>query len=92
MYPSGLHNSLVRIGEGIMPTRHTEEEEVQMLSFLTSAQEGGEWLAERPGRIYPRHPLYRSLDGPQSRLDVESRGKILRRGSNPGRPVRSQSL
>jgi hypothetical protein len=58
----------------------------------------GEWLAARPGRIYPqedpRYPLYRRLGGPQSRVDAEGRGKILClcRGWNPPHPVRGQSL
>jgi hypothetical protein len=52
-------------------------------SFLTSALDGSEWSASRPGRALsrlkdPRYPLYRRL------------GQILfpLRGSNPGRPVR----
>jgi hypothetical protein len=41
-------------------------------SFLTSALDGGEWSASRPGRSLPpekdlRYPLYRKLGGPQSR-------------------------
>jgi hypothetical protein len=41
-------------------------------SFLTSALDGGEWSASRSGRALPRgkdprYPLYRRLDGPQSR-------------------------
>jgi hypothetical protein len=41
-------------------------------SFLTSALDSGEWSASRPGRDFPRgndlrYPLYRRLDGPQSR-------------------------
>jgi hypothetical protein len=40
--------------------------------FLTSALEGSEWSASRPGRFTPqgkspRYPLDRRLDGPQSR-------------------------
>jgi len=38
---------------------------------MTAALEGGEWSAARPGRTLPpgktRYPLYRRLDGPQSR-------------------------
>jgi hypothetical protein len=30
-----------------------EEEEVQLDSFLTSALDGGEWSASRPGRVLP---------------------------------------
>jgi hypothetical protein len=41
-------------------------------SFLTSAPDGGEWSASRPGRALPRrkdpqYPLYRRLSGPQGR-------------------------
>jgi hypothetical protein len=41
-------------------------------SFTTSALDGGEWSASRPGRALPpgkdpRYPLYRRLGGPQSR-------------------------
>jgi hypothetical protein len=41
-------------------------------SFLTSALDGGEWSASRPGRALPRgkdtrYPLYRRVGGPQSR-------------------------
>jgi hypothetical protein len=41
-------------------------------SLLTSALDGGEWSASRPGRALPRgkdprYPLYRGLGGPQSR-------------------------
>jgi hypothetical protein len=39
--------------------------------FLTSALEGGEGSASRPGRKLPtgktRYPLYRRLDGPEGR-------------------------
>ena len=41
---------------------------------MTTAVEGGEWSAARPGRIlppgkarYPLYPLYRRLGGPQGR-------------------------
>jgi hypothetical protein len=38
---------------------------------MTSALEGGEWSASRPGRTLPpgktRYPLYRRLGGPQGR-------------------------
>jgi hypothetical protein len=41
-------------------------------TFLTSALDGGQWLASRPGRALSvgkdlRYPLDRRLDGPQSR-------------------------
>jgi len=45
--------------------------EVWLYSFLTTALEGGEWSASRPGRSLPpgktRYPLYRRLGGPQGR-------------------------
>jgi hypothetical protein len=47
-------------------------EEYSSDSFLTSALDGGEWSASRPGRANPRgkdrrYPMYRRLGGPQSR-------------------------
>jgi hypothetical protein len=44
--------------------------------------------------LYPQYPLYRSLGGPRAGLDAENRRKILCScwGSNPGCPVRSQTL
>jgi hypothetical protein len=63
-------------------------------SFSTSALDGGEWSASRPGRALPRgkdprYPLYRGWVGPRAGLDTEDRGKTLCpcRGSNPDRPV-----
>ena len=45
--------------------------EVQLCSFLTTALEGGEGSASRPGRSLPpgktRYPLYRRLGGPLGR-------------------------
>jgi hypothetical protein len=46
--------------------------EVQLHAFLTSALDGGEWLASRPGRYIPVvtdpvYPLGRRLGGPQRR-------------------------
>jgi hypothetical protein len=49
------------------------EKRYSSYSFLTSALDGGEWSASRPGRaLYPRgkdprYPLDRRLGGPQSR-------------------------
>jgi hypothetical protein len=64
-------------------------------SFTTSALDGGEWSASRPGRAFT--PGERTTGthrtggwvGLRSGLDTEDRGKILcpRRGSNPDRPV-----
>jgi hypothetical protein len=45
--------------------------ELQLYSAMTTALEGGEWLAARPGRNLPpgknRYPFYRRLGGPQGR-------------------------
>jgi hypothetical protein len=47
-----------------------------------------------PGEIIPSTHCTVDWVGPRAGLDAETRRKILflRRGSNPGRPVRSQSL
>jgi hypothetical protein len=52
-----------------------------------------------PAALYPRgknlrHHCTGGWVGPRAGLDEEARGKIfcLYRGSNPGRPVRSQTL
>jgi hypothetical protein len=64
-------------------------------SFSTSALDGGEWSASRPGRAFtpgertPGTHCTGGWVGPRAGLDTEDRGKILcpRRGSNPDRPV-----
>jgi hypothetical protein len=64
-------------------------------SFTTSALDGGEWSASRPGRALPpgKGPPGTHCTGgwvgPRAGLDTEARGKIrcLCRGSNPDRPV-----
>jgi hypothetical protein len=68
-------------------------------SFLTSALDGGEWSASRPGRPYPRgkdprHPFVGAWVGPRAGPDAGARRKILCpcRGSNPDRPASSQTL
>jgi hypothetical protein len=69
-------------------------------SFLTSVLDGGEWSASRPGRALapgkgpPGTHCTRSWVGARAGLDAAARGKILCLcwGSNPGRPVRSQTL
>jgi hypothetical protein len=71
-------------------------------SLLTSALDGGEWSASRPGRALPRgkdprYPLDRRLDGPQSRSGHRGYRKnpLPLPGiepQSPGRPVRSQTL
>jgi hypothetical protein len=62
---------------------------------MTSALEGGEWSAARPGRTLPpgktRYPLYRRLGGPQGRsgqCGISRLTGIL----SPDHPARSQSL
>jgi hypothetical protein len=66
--------------------------EVLLHAFLTSALDGREWLASRPGCLIPEErtpiPLDRGLD--RARLDVEAKIKIVPcRDSNPGRPALS---
>jgi hypothetical protein len=64
-------------------------------SFTTSALDGGEWSASRPGRVFtpgertPGTHCTGGWVGPRAGLDTEDRGKILCpcRGSNPDRPV-----
>jgi len=53
------------------PCRRQGGEKYSSYSFLTSALDGGEWSASRPGRALPlgkdlRYPLDRRLGGPQS--------------------------
>jgi hypothetical protein len=60
-------------------------------SFMSSALDGDEFSASRPGRAFPRgkDPRYPGWVDPRAGLDTEARGKILFpcRGSNPDRPV-----
>jgi hypothetical protein len=64
-------------------------------SFSTSALDGGECSASRPGRAFtpgertPGTHCTGGWVGPRAGLDTEAKGKILcpRRGSNPDRPV-----
>jgi hypothetical protein len=84
------------------PWWHLGEMRYNSYSFLTSALDGGEWSASRPGRALPwgkdpRYPLDRRLDGPQSRSGHKGQRKnplplpqIEPR--SPGCPVRSQTL
>jgi hypothetical protein len=70
-------------------------------SFSTSALDGAEWSASRPGRALaprkgPAHCTGGWL-GPRAGLDTEARGKILSplpgiEPRFPGRPGRSQTL
>jgi hypothetical protein len=64
-------------------------------SFSTSALDGCEWTASRPGRAFtpwettPGNHCTGGWVGYRAGLDKEARGKILCpcRGSNPNRPV-----
>jgi hypothetical protein len=65
-------------------------------SFTTSALDGGEWSASRPGRALPPGELITGTNwiggwvGPRAGLDTEDRGKILLPllGIEPPSPVR----
>jgi hypothetical protein len=69
-----LYNCSVTAKQSSSATRHDSawrERKYSSYSFLTSALDGGEWSASRPGRVLPwgkelRYPLYRRLGGPQS--------------------------
>jgi hypothetical protein len=79
---------------------HVGDRRYSSCSFLTWALERGESSASRPGRVLPpgKEPpgthCAGGWVGPRADLDADVRGKILClcRGSNPGRPVRSQTL
>jgi hypothetical protein len=70
-------------------------EEYSSYSFSTSALDGGEWSASRPGRTFtpgertPTTHWTGGWVGPRASLDTQARGKILCpcRGSNLDRPV-----
>jgi hypothetical protein len=58
--------------------RRTEEVEVQLHSFLTSALAEGEWLTSRPGRFNPRkNPNSHWLARPQGRSGRFGKDKNL---------------
>jgi hypothetical protein len=77
------------------PWRRLGGEEYSSYSFSTSALDGGEWSASRPGRSFTpgeRSPGIHCTEGwvgPRAGLDTEVTGKILCpcRESNPDRPV-----
>jgi hypothetical protein len=77
------------------PWRRLGGEEYSTYSFSTSALDGGEWSASRPGRAFTPGERTHGTHctggwvGPRAGLDAKATGKILclRRGSNPGRPV-----
>jgi hypothetical protein len=51
------------------------ERKYSSCSFSTSALDGGEWSASRPGARTPRYSLYRRLGGPQSRSEPRGERK-----------------
>jgi hypothetical protein len=66
-------------------------------SYLTSALDGGEWSVSCPSSTLPpgkEPPVPTGQEAglaPEPGLDTEAKGKSSAcRGSNPGRPVRSQ--
>jgi hypothetical protein len=63
---------------------------------MTTALEGGEGSASRPGRFLPpgktRYPLYRRLGGPQGRSGQAQKISPPTGIRSPNRPARSQSL
>ena len=63
---------------------------------MTTALEGGEGSASRPGRsLTPektRYPLYRSLGGPQGPVWTDAENLTATGIRSPDRPARSQSL
>jgi hypothetical protein len=92
-----LADSCVRVSQSCPATVKWRRGErmYRSYSLSTSALDGGEWSAVLyPRGKDPRYPLDRRLGGPRAWLDIDARGKILylRRGSNTGRPVCSQTL
>ena len=63
---------------------------------MTTALEGGEESASRPGRSLPpgktRYPLYRRLSGPQGRSEQVRKISPPTGIRSPDHPARSQSL
>jgi hypothetical protein len=63
---------------------------------MTSALEGGEWSASRPGRTLPpgktRYSLYKGLGGPQGRSGQVQKISSPTGIRSPDRPARSESL
>jgi hypothetical protein len=69
--------------------------EVYLYSSKTSALEGGEWSAARPGHTLPPGkdlvPIVQGLGGPQRRSG-QAENLAPTRIRSPDRPARSQSL
>jgi hypothetical protein len=56
--------------------------EIQLHALLTSAPDGGEWLASRTGQFIPTetvtwYPLCKGLGGPTVALDAVAKKKFL---------------
>jgi hypothetical protein len=92
-----FHSQLYASVKSSPATRHGGawgERKYSSYSFTTSALDGGEWSASRPGRAItpgertPRTHCTGGWVGPRAGLDTEDTGKILcpRRGSNPDSP------
>jgi hypothetical protein len=95
-----LNSTIVKSKSKAVPLHAMEalgggERRYSSYSFTTSALDGGEWSASRPGRALPSRkgppvPICTGVwVGPRAGLDTEARGRILCtcRGSNPDRPV-----
>jgi hypothetical protein len=91
-----LYTRIVKVKPSrFTPWRRLGREEYSSYSFTTSALDGGEWSASRPGRAFtpgertPGTHCTGGWVGLRAGLDTEDRGKILCpcRGSNPDRPV-----
>jgi hypothetical protein len=82
---------LYRHWDSVQAVQPVEGVEVQLYSFMTTAPEGGEWSASRPGRSLPpgktRYPLYRRLGGPQSQS-----GQVRKISPPPGFDPRTVQL
>jgi hypothetical protein len=81
------------------PWKRLGERRCSSYSFLTWALDGGEWSAARPGRALAQGkglpvPIVQEAGWAPEPVWTQVRGKILCRcrGSNPDRPVRSQTL